>query len=247
MSFFVISKGDWGIRADVFMQQLRARWPAVAIREITSPDSNFCLDFDLVLKHSRVDGSLHRTGKSFHFDSDLRDAAQLALWFRALAPNTEPLVFCDDSMSGMLDLEPTTTEEDIFLAFDYSPAPPGWMNYHLIARGGWGMPPRSLVQRMRERWPSARLVENEESENRWFFEFHLPMSRSEVSGKIERKVNALVFTGDLRDCAELALWWRSVVPTEQLLLTCDQGDLYLKANTSADDIVRAFATTRSGT
>ena len=107
MSFFVISKGDWGIRADVFMQQLRARWPAVTIREITSPDSNFCLDFDLALKHSRVDGSLHRTGRSFHFDSDLRDAAQLALWFRALAPSTEPLVFCDDAMSGMLDLGPT--------------------------------------------------------------------------------------------------------------------------------------------
>ena len=245
MSFFVISQGSWGIRADVFMQQLRARWPAVSIREITSQDSNFCLDFDLIMQHSRVDGSLHRTGKSFHFDSDLRDAAQLALWFRALAPSTEPLVFCDDSMSGTLDLEPTTTEADIFSAFNYTPAPPAWMNYYLIARGGWGVPLRKLVQQMRERWPSARLTENEEPESRWSFEFHLPMSHSEVSGKIERKVNALVFTGDLRDCAEFALWCRSVVPTEQLLLTCDQGDLYLKADTSADELARTFAMTRS--
>jgi hypothetical protein len=245
MSFFVISPGSWGIRADVFMQQLRAQWPAVSIREITSPDSNFCLDFDLVMQHSRVDGSLHRTGKSFHFDSDLRDAAQLALWFRALAPATEPLVFCDDSMSGMLDLEPTTTEADIFRAFDYTPPPPGWMNYYLIARGGWGVPLRALAQQMRECWPAARLAENEEPDSRWLFEFHLPMSHSEVSGKLERKVNAMVFTGDPRDCAELALWCRSVVPTEQLLLTCDRGDLYLKADTSADELARTFAMTRS--
>jgi hypothetical protein len=55
----------------------------------------------------------------------------------------------------------------------------------------------------------------------------------------------MVFTGDPRDCAELALWCRSVVPTEQLLLTCDQGDLYLKADTSADELARTFAMTRS--
>jgi hypothetical protein len=241
MNFFVISTGSWGVQADVFVQQMRSRWPAVIIREITSPESNFCLDFELAMPHSLVDGGLNREGQSFHFDGDLLDAAQLALWFRSLALGSEPLVFCDDSMSGMLELKPETTEADIHHAFGYTPPPPGWMDYVIIARGGWGVPLEALVQQMRERWPSAQLVENEDPDSRWFLEFRVPMPHSEVSGRFEREVNAMEFTGDLRDCAEFALWCRSVVPTEQLLLKCDQGSLYLKADTTAEEVIRTFS------
>lgn len=251
MSYFVISTGDWGIPMDVFVQQMRSRWPTVIIREITSPEgstspeSNFCLDFDLTTQYSRIDGSLHRTGRSFHFDSDIRDAAQLALWFRSLAPDSVPLVFCDDSMSGMLDLEPGTTEADIFRAFDYIPAPPGWMNYVIIARQGWGMQLKVLAPRIQEHWPAARIVENEDPDSRWRFEFNVPMTHSQVSGRFSRKISSMDFTGDVRDSAEFALWCRSVVPTDQLLLTCDKGSLYLEADTTAEELIKTFSTEKS--
>ena len=242
MSFFAISTGGWGIPADEFIRRMRARWPAVVIREVQEPERAMCLYFDLLMPHSRVDGGLDRAGQSFHFDSDLRDAAQLALWFRSLAPDSVPLVFCDDSMSGSLDLEPGTTEADIYRAFDYIPAPPGWMNYKLIARQGWGMPLQVLVQRVARQWPGARLVEDENPDSRWRFVFHVPMTHSEVSGRFERKISALVFTGDPRDCAGFALWCRSVVPTDQLLLMCDGGSLYLNGGTTAEELLGAFAT-----
>ncbi|MGZ3459374.1 MAG: hypothetical protein ACXU86_12830 [Archangium sp.] len=245
MSFFVISTGSWGIQADEFVRQLRSRWPSGVVREVKAPESRMCLDFDLLMPHSRVDGGLDRSGQSLHFDSDIRDAAQLALWFRSLAPASEPMVFCDDSMSGTLDLSPDTTQADIFRAFDYTPALPGQMNYELIARGGWGMPVKTLEQQMRARWPSARFAEDDDPDSRWFFEFHVPMSHSEVSGSLRRKVNAMVFTGDSRDCAELALWCRSVVLTEELLLVCDPGSLRLKEGMTVDDILGAFGTMRA--
>ncbi|HZH13346.1 MAG TPA: hypothetical protein VE057_03185 [Archangium sp.] len=240
MSFFAISTGSWAIRADEFIGRMRAQWPEAVIREVSEPESGMGLDFDLRMPHSRVDGGLDRAGRSFHFDSDLRDAARLALWFRSLAPGSEPMIFCDDSMSGMLELEPGTTETDIFQAFGYTPARPGWMDYDIIARGGWGMPLEALAQRMRERWPSARLVEALDADSRWVFEFHVPMPHSEVSGQVRRTVNAMVLTGDPRDCARFAVWCRSAVHTEQLLLRCDQGTVYLTAETTAEEIVRAF-------
>jgi hypothetical protein len=242
MSFFAISTGSWGIQTDEFIRRMRARWPAVIIREVQEPERGMSLYFDLDMPLSRADGGLDRAGRSFHFDSDLRDAAQLALWFRSLAPESAPMVFCDDSMSGTLELEPGTTEADIFQAFDYTPPPPGWLDYEIIARGGWGVPVMTLARRMRERWPSARLLEAEDPDCRWVFEFHVPMSHSEVRGNVRRKVNAMVFTGDPRDCTELSLWCRSVVPTEQLLLTCDLGTFYLEADSSMEDLLRAFGT-----
>ena len=243
MSFFVMSTGSWSIPAQEFSHQMRARWPDVVIREAYNPAMTDCLDFDLLMPHSRVDGGLSRSGKALSFDSDIRDAAQLALWFRSLAPASAPLVLCDESMSGMLDLEPGTTESDIFQTFDYTPAPPGWMNYDLIPRGGWGVPVQRLAQQMREHWPSARVVESDDPDNRWVFEFHVPMTHSEVTGNVRRRVNAMVFTGDLRDCAELALWCRSVVPSEELLLMCDQGSLGLNEGMTVDDILCALSTT----
>ncbi len=245
MSFFAISTGGWGIPCDEFIQRMRARWPEVTIRETQEPESDFCLDFELNMPHSLAYGGLDRAGQSFHFDSDLIDAAELALWFRSLAPDSVPLVFCDESMSGMLDLEPGTTEADIFSAFDYIPPPPGWMNYHIVAQQGWGMPLKVLVPKVQEHWPSARIVENEDPDSRWRFEFNVPMTHSEVSGRFSRKISSMDFTGDARDCAEFALWCRSVVPTDQLLLTCDQGSLYLEANTTAEEFIKTLSTEES--
>lgn len=245
MSFFAISTGSWSIPAQDFMLRMRSRWPGVVIREVTSPDTSNLLTFELTMPHSEaVDGALQSAGKSIYLDSDLRDAAQLALWFRSLVPPSEPMVFCDESMSGYLDLNSDTTETDIFRAFDYEPAPPGWMTYDLIPRGGWGVPVQTLAQEIQSRWPTAQLLENDDPESRRAFEFRVPMTHSEVSGNVRRNVNAMVFMGDLRDCAEFALWLRALIPTEDLLFLCDLGNVHLKTGMNVEDILNALGTTR---
>jgi len=240
MSFFVIARGNWSLHAQEFIQHLRALWPAAVIREDTSPESSDCLDFELVMQHSEVTGALNRQGRSLSLEADLRDAARLALWFRTLAPASEPMIFCDEAMSGMLDLDSGTTPSDIFQAFGYVPPASGQMNYTLIPRGGWGMPVQELAQRMRAHWPSARVQESDAPDSRWRVDFHVPMPHSEVVGTVRRSVSAMVFTGDLRDCAGFALWCRSVVPAEELLLLCDQGHLRLEAATTVEDVLQAF-------
>jgi hypothetical protein len=240
MSFFVISRGTWSLQPQEFVQQLCALWPTAVIREHTSPESSDCLDFELVMPHSEVTGALNREGRSLSLEADLRDAARLALWFRSLAPCSEPMTFCDEAMSGMLDLDSETTPTDIFQAFGYTPPAPGQMNYTLIPRGGWGMPVQELAQRMRGHWPSARVMASDAPDSRWSVEFHIPMAHSEVVGTVRRSVSAMVFTGDLRDCAGFALWCRSVVPTEELLLLCDQGHLRLESATTLDEVLQAF-------
>jgi hypothetical protein len=237
MSYFIISRGDWSIPAQEFVQHLRSQWPSAVTREDTDPESSDSFEFTLGMPHSEVEGALNRSGKSLYFDSDIRDAAEFALWFRSLAPPEEPLVLCDEAMSALLELEPGTNETDIFRAFDYTPAPPGWRNYELIPRGDWGVPVHFLAQQMRTRWPAAQLVQSEEPESGWSFEFRVPMPHSQVSGNIRRKVHAMTFTGDPRDCAEFALGCRTLIPVKELLLMYDQGYLRLTKETTTDDIL----------
>ena len=47
------------------------------------------------------------------------------------------------------------------------------------------------------------------------------------------------FEGDIRDCAEFALWCSSLAPSGDWLLCCDQGHLHLEPHTTVADIVRA--------
>jgi hypothetical protein len=71
------------------------------------------------MEHSRVDGSLNREGCSIVFIGDIRDWADFALWRRMLLPQEEPATFCDESMSGSLEIEGSTTRSDILQAFSY--------------------------------------------------------------------------------------------------------------------------------
>jgi len=239
MSFFVLAPGQWSIQADEFARQLRSRWPAAVLRE-NAPESSDCLDFELVMPHSEVNGGLSRPGQALSFESDIRDAATLALWFRSLAPASEPLVLCDEAMSGNIELKAETSEADIFRAFDYTPAPAGWMNCDLVPRGGWGVPLPVLVQHLRARWPSARIEESEAPDSPWSTAFHVSMRYSEVSGTVRRKVHAMVFTGDPRDCAEFAIWCRTVVSSEELLLLCDRGNFSLKIGMTLDELLEVI-------
>ncbi|MGZ3460636.1 MAG: hypothetical protein ACXU86_19280, partial [Archangium sp.] len=58
-----------------------------------------------------------------------------------------------------------------------------------------------------------------------------------------RAGSAIAFIGDLRDCAEFALWCRSILPSHEPLTLCDEsmsGSLKLEPATTVADVFQAF-------
>ncbi|HZH75750.1 MAG TPA: hypothetical protein VEY88_06940 [Archangium sp.] len=123
MNYFVITESEGVVSPTTFAQRLRSRWPTATTEEIRNPASSHALEFSVPLTHSQVDGSLNREGCSIVFIGDIRDCADFALWCRTLLPPEEPATFCDESMSGSLALDTSTTLGDILEAFGY-PVPP---------------------------------------------------------------------------------------------------------------------------
>lgn len=124
MNYFVITESEGVVSPPAFTRQLKSRWPGATVEEVRNPASSHALEFSVPMVHSRVDGSLNREGCSIVFIGDLRDCADFALWCRTLLPPGEPATFCDEGMSGSLQLDGTTTLADIFRALDYQPLPP---------------------------------------------------------------------------------------------------------------------------
>ncbi|WNG34989.1 hypothetical protein F0U61_16030 [Archangium violaceum] len=239
MDYLVMPKGDWRFSPQELRHHLRYRWPGVTLREIQNPELGECLEFELPMNHSQVTGAVDAQGRYVSFEGDIRDCAELALWLRALSPASEPLLFGDESLNASLDLESATTSGDLFRLYDYTPPPPGWSNYTLLDRSGWSISPHDFARALRLRWPGAQVEEHPEAGGPRSVEFRVPMAHSQIEGSLKRQMPAPVFTGEIHDCAEFALWCCSLAPSGDWLLSCDRGYLHLEPHSSVADIVRA--------
>jgi hypothetical protein len=119
MNYFVITESEGAVSPGAFTRLLKSRWPLATVEEVHNPANSHALEFSVPMMHSLVEGSLNREGCSIVFIGDLRDCADFALWCRTLLPPNEPATFCDESMSGSLELGSTTTIADIFRTFGY--------------------------------------------------------------------------------------------------------------------------------
>jgi hypothetical protein len=118
MNYFFITRREGVLpHAQSFRQRLRLRWPQAQAEEVADPTSVHALEFDIPMPHSRLQGSLHRRGNGVVFVGDLRDCAEFALWCRSIIPSGEVPTFCDESMSGTVELDATTTLANILQAF----------------------------------------------------------------------------------------------------------------------------------
>jgi hypothetical protein len=118
MNYFFITRREGVLPPpQSFRRRLRLRWPQAQAEAVASPASVHALEFDIPMPHSRVQGSLHRRGNGVVFVGDLRDCAEFALWCRSIISSEEVPTFCDESMSGTIDLNATTTLADILQAF----------------------------------------------------------------------------------------------------------------------------------
>ena len=239
MKYFLTLLSDWRFSPQDFKHQLLARWPQATLQE-QAPDEINSFEFDLVMTHSTLHGAIRRKGTTLPVEGDLRDVAEFALWVRTLVPAGERLHFCDEGVSGQLELEPGTATADIFRLFDYVPPPPGWMDYGLMTRPASRLLSWDFAQHLLQRWPSAHVEQHPDTHEHRILSFQVPMGHSVVSGSLKRHVPALVFLGDMRDCAEFALWCSSNLPGEEIPLFCDKGHLALRPTTTVEDVLQAF-------
>ncbi|QRN98348.1 hypothetical protein JRI60_04605 [Archangium violaceum] len=117
------------------------------------------------------------------------------------------------------------------------------MNYFIVTQTDGVIQITSFAQRLTSRWPQTHLEEISNPASSHALEFRIPMTHSRVDGSINRAGSALVFIGDLRDCAELALWCRSTLPAHEPLTLCDEGmsgSIELEQETTLAEIYAAF-------
>lgn len=119
MNYFVITDAQNLIASTSFALALQSHWPTALVEEVRDPASSHTLRFSIPMGHASVTGSLNREGCSIVFIGDMRDCATFALWCRGLLPPNEPATFCDEGMSGSVDLTPATTLDDLLQAFGH--------------------------------------------------------------------------------------------------------------------------------
>lgn len=240
MNYFLVMLSDWRFSSRDFKHHLLTRWPNATLKEDTDPGSLDCFEIELPMTYSRLEGSLRRDGSGLAFDGDLRDVAEFALWCRSFVPEAERLHFCDEGVSGQLDLTPDTSLTDLFRLFGYTPPPPGWRNYSLIARPRWSRPPREFARDLRLRWPAAHVQLEPDTHPHRTVSFQVPMEHSSVTGSLCRPVPSLDFTGDARDCAGFALWCRSILLAEQVSVSSEGRFVVLHSTSTVEEFLRAL-------
>jgi hypothetical protein len=117
------------------------------------------------------------------------------------------------------------------------------MDYYLMAKGGWALTAEAMSRFLAERWPGVRLTQVENPRSSHGLEFELPMTDSLLRGSLHRKGNAIIFFGDMPECAEFVLWFRSVVPASVPLFLCDENvsdGVDLTDTSTKEDVLRAL-------
>ena len=120
MKFYIIAEQEGLPSAPEFTARLMARWPAARAEPISNPERRYSLEFQVPMRHSRVEGLLHRTGGSINFEGDPRDMAEFVQWSRSLVAAHLPLLFCDEGLNGQVKVIPAMTAEEILKAFHES-------------------------------------------------------------------------------------------------------------------------------
>ncbi len=116
------------------------------------------------------------------------------------------------------------------------------MDYLVIIKTGWVFSAQEFKDHVLRRWPTARIEEVQNPSSNDVLEFDVPKVRRGLHGSLSRDGNAVIFSGELEDCAEFAQWCRSLVPVSEEVLFCDEAmntSLRLEPGTTPRDIFQS--------
>jgi hypothetical protein len=117
------------------------------------------------------------------------------------------------------------------------------MDYYLMVKGDWALTADAVCWFLAERWPGVRFERVESSRSSHCLEFEIPIAGTRLRGSLHRKGNAIIFLGDMPECAEFVLWFRSVVPASIPLFLCDENvsdRVELTDTSTREDVLRAL-------
>jgi hypothetical protein len=106
----------------------------------------------------------------------------------------------------------------------------------------WRMDPADFEAALRERWPAAR-VRATRSDPTYALDFAVDVEGGEAEGSFARDGQMLGLLHDVYLCAEVAAWFRSVVPAEQPLLFWDpalNGHVELRGALAPRELAEAY-------
>jgi hypothetical protein len=105
--------------------------------------------------------------------------------------------------------------------------------------------PAFFERALRGRWPNAKLDQPTSPDDTHARDWEIVMRHGLVVGWFGRDGVTMICDGDIRDCGEIALWYRSIVPQTQLLVVYDESyavSVELRSGVALDDLVGPFTT-----
>ncbi len=118
------------------------------------------------------------------------------------------------------------------------------MDYFLMAREGWSISIHQFVELLKSRWPLLKVKPASSPDGFRSIDFQFEMANSTLDGSLTQEGSTIICNGALRDCAEFALWYHSMLPPEaKPLLLFDEGynrSIELREGTTLEDILHAF-------
>jgi hypothetical protein len=119
MKYFVSpaeKSATWSISADRLASALRNRCPGTRIT--TTADGEFhALEWVSDMAHGPLEGALNRDGQALILDGAIEDCAEVALWFRALVPEEQPLLFYDEAFNEDVELRSAMHVDELINPF----------------------------------------------------------------------------------------------------------------------------------
>jgi hypothetical protein len=113
-----MGRESWSLTEQEFIRFLLSRWPSATIKPVDIPGGARAVDFRVQMTESIIDGHFSTNGSTVVFYGAIRDCAEFALWYKAAMPTGEPFLLFDEGYTRRMELQPSTTVQDIIGALD---------------------------------------------------------------------------------------------------------------------------------
>jgi hypothetical protein len=101
----------WSLPAGEFERQLRAHWPDASIE--LRDNGIYELEWEVPMTHNLLVGKLDRDRTYIVLRGDVRDCAEVAVWFREIVSNVQPLIFFNEGYTAQIDLHRGMKPEEV--------------------------------------------------------------------------------------------------------------------------------------
>ena len=107
----------------------------------------------------------------------------------------------------------------------------------------WRIDQAGFLREMQAHWPQTKVEQIVDTSRSFSCAWTIPMEDRVLEGRLSRDGKSATVDGQIHDCAEFAVWFRTQVPPAALLVFCDDAynnDIELTTSTTTAAIVNLF-------